>query len=109
MLPNDTGTYECVRTNLAGAVRGSLALTVLPYTQPLCRPQQDTYPDIIKYFKIFYVADSSKVGKTMLVTLSFLLIGVFVMMAFTLYYFKKHKVISIHHIFIKISIYCKYF
>ena len=65
--------------------------------------------DIIKYFKIFYVADSSKVGKTMLVTLSFLLIGVFVMMAFTLYYFKKHKVISIHHVFIKISIYCKYF
>ena len=38
------------------------------------------------------MADSSKVGKTMLVTLSFLLIGVFVMMAFTLYYFKKHKV-----------------
>ena len=41
------------------------------------------------------MADSSKVGKTMLVTLSFLLIGVFVMMAFTLYYFKKHKVIFI--------------
>ena len=55
------------------------------------------------------MADSSKVGKTMLVTLSFLLIGVFVMMAFTLYYFKKHKVISIHHVFIKISIYCEYF
>ena len=44
------------------------------------------------YKEKYCLGVAGTIGRTLLITLSFLLFGVFIMLSFTMYYFKKHKV-----------------
>ena len=89
VLPNDTGDYWCQKRNIAGSVRGFVSLQ---YLSPFGIYFTSIFRNIPHQRFSYFSGVAGQIGRSLLITLSFLLFGVLIMLSFTMYYFKEHKV-----------------
>ena len=89
VLPNDTGDYWCLKRNIAGSVRGFVSLQ---YLSPFGISSTSIFRNIPHQGFSYFSGVAGQIGRSLLITLSFLLFGVLIMLSFTMYYFKEHKV-----------------